>query len=101
MEYIHLFNTISECDTYYNGESYKEPCVSFTLENNEIKYNKVATHDYSKDYFTVKALGSGTITWYRQGMEVPSYRINGGEWTSNPQTGSYEISVNENDEVEF
>ena len=101
MEYIHLFNTISECDTYYNGESYKEPCVSFTLENNEIKYNKVATHDYSKDYFTLKAITSGNFGVEKRGYaeDVLKYRINGGEWVIAEGTVS-NLPLNEGDAIE-
>ena len=97
MEYLKVFDTEAQYDAYVNSGEYEIPNVSL-VAGEAVKYN---IHDYSKDYFTVKALGSGTIVWHRKSVEVPSYRINGGEWTSNPQASSYNIPVNENDEVEF
>ena len=97
MEYLKVFDTEAQYDAYVNSGEYEIPNVSL-VAGETVKYN---IHDYSKDYFTVKALGSGTIVWHRKSVEVPSYRINGGEWTSNPQASSYNIPVNENDEVEF
>ena len=100
MEYLKIFDTEAQYNAYANSDEYVTPNVSLVADET-VKYNIQQQHDYSKDYFTVKALGSGTIHWSRKGMEVPSYRINGGEWCSDSTVGYYDIPVNENDEVEF
>ena len=65
MEYLHLFKTKAERNYFYNNvNKYKEPCLARTLDNT--LDNALVTgnrlYDYSKDYFTIEALGDGTIT---------------------------------------
>lgn len=38
--YIHLYDSVTACTADYTGSSYKEPWVSYTDENGEIKFNK-------------------------------------------------------------
>ena len=40
MRYIHKFKTDSDFQEEYNGEKYKEPWASWTVENDEVNYNK-------------------------------------------------------------
>ena len=39
--YIHLFDTVNECSTYEDGQTYVEPYVSLTEETREVHYNVV------------------------------------------------------------
>ena len=61
MEYLHLFKNKAEHNYFYNNNNkYKEPCLANTLDNSLVTGNRL--YDYSKDYFTIDALGDGTIT---------------------------------------
>ena len=40
MRYIHKFKTDSDFQEEYSGEKYKEPWASWTVENDEVNYNK-------------------------------------------------------------
>ena len=43
MRYIHKFKTDSDFQEEYNGEKYKEPWASWTVENDEVNYNRGKT----------------------------------------------------------
>jgi hypothetical protein len=47
-------------------------------------YESELAHDYSGDYFTIKARTNGNIKWYNYGTlaQTLEYKINNGEWTS-------------------
>ena len=53
-------------------------------------------HDYTQDYFTIKMLGSDTITWNRADLY---YSLNGGEWTA--WDASNGLAVQNDDEIRF
>lgn len=44
-KYIHKFNTVSEFNDYRN-ENYKQPWLSYTVENDKIDYNEYSAEDY-------------------------------------------------------
>lgn len=59
MRYIHKFKTDSDFQEEYNGEKYKEPWASWTVENDEVNYNK-----HSERAITVKTfqvIGEGQL----------------------------------------
>ena len=71
MFYLHEFETISEFDAYYDGDGYIEPWVSLTVENGEVRFNKmpglelstekiVASQDAGTENVTVSSNGT---TW--------------------------------------
>lgn len=39
-QYLHPFDTDAEFEAAYSGENYKEPWVSYTIENEEVNYNR-------------------------------------------------------------
>ena len=41
--YIHLFSTTAEFNTAYTGTTYHEPWVSYTVQNEQVDYNKETT----------------------------------------------------------
>ncbi len=98
--YFHRFTTENEFYVRYNDSTYYEPWVSYTDENGGSAYNKGEeyTDIYTDMPFTIRALGSGNITW---GLETKTvqYSKNGGAWT-NMNSGTT-ISVVAGDEVQF
>ena len=59
MRYIHKFKTDSDFQGEYNGEKYKEPWASWTVENDEVNYNKRE----DSGVITVK-----TVKWVSEGQ---------------------------------
>ena len=62
------------------------------------------THDYSKDYLTLKVLSDGTIAWNSIGSgqaKTVQYSINDGQWVSITASTSTTISVSTGDVVRF
>ena len=39
-KYVHLFETQADFTAAYNGSEYQEPWVSYTIQNEEVDYNK-------------------------------------------------------------
>ena len=60
MRYIHKFKTDSDFQEEYNGEKYKEPWASWTVENDEVNYNKREDGGVIT-VKTVKWLGEGQL----------------------------------------
>ena len=100
-QYLKLFQTHPQYNTYINGDNVFEPNVCYCDNENEIHYNPI---DYSKRYLRTVALESGTI-----GFKIPaavtttnvtsiSYSTdNGTTWTTTNNTDTLvEISVNVN-----
>ena len=69
MRYIHKFKTDSDFQEEYSGEKYKEPWASWTVENDEVNYNK-----HPERMITVK-----TFQWIGEGQleEVATIEYNG------------------------
>ena len=62
------------------------------------------THDYSKDYLTLRVLSGGTIAWNSIGTGQAKgiqYSINNGTWTSITASTTATISVSTGDVVRF
>ena len=76
MEYLKVFDTEEQYNAYANSNEYEIPNVSL-VAGETVKYN---IHDYSKDYFTIEALESGTLTVNKFSMENIFYSLNDGEW---------------------
>ena len=92
--YIHLFETEDGFNTVYNGEGYKEPWVSLTMDVGRVNYNKTLL----EMPFTVEALGEGTLSW-NLGNRTLQYSKNSGEWSTMDNTTR--IEVVEGDTVSF
>ena len=62
MEYLHLFKTKTEHDSFYGGNKYKEPWLAYTRDNTLVTGNK--SYDYYRnEYLTIEVLDdSGDIT---------------------------------------
>ena len=58
MEYLHLFKTKTEHDSFYNGNKYKEPWLAYTRDNTLVTGNNI----YRNEYLTLSALEDGEIT---------------------------------------
>lgn len=69
--------------------------VTAVYSGNDLVWS-IGGKDYTKDYFTVKMLGSDTIKWARTDLY---YSLNGGEWTAWDSTNG--LAVVEGDEVKF
>lgn len=94
MNYVHTFDTKAEQIAYYKSSEYREPCLSYEKETNEVKFNK---HDYSKDYLTFEALENGTF----QFTNACSYSVDGGEtWISLAASTSTPV-VNAGEKIMF
>lgn len=98
-KYIHKFNTVSEFNDYRN-ENYKQPWLSYTVENDNVDYNCYTPEEYAflSVPFTIESLGTGTITW-TLGDKTVEYSKNSGEWTTMDKDTT--ISVVEGDEIQF
>ena len=70
-QYVKIYQTHAEHDA--DVESGNEPQVSHCVEENEVEYKK--PHDYSNDYLTFVALGTGT---FRHSSEA-NYSLDGGK----------------------
>ena len=61
MEYLHLFKTKTEHDSFYGGNKYKEPWLAYIRDNTLVTGNK--SYDYYRnEYLTLSALEDGEIT---------------------------------------
>lgn len=108
MKYIHLFDTASEFNEAYNGSSYEEPWVSYTEENEKVKYNKSEDEKLKDTPLTFVIQSDGNITWkkYQSSMtdKTIEYSKNGGEWisiTSDAGSSAPTISVVSGDTIQF
>ena len=61
MEYLHLFKTKTEHDSFYGGNKYKEPWLAYIRDNTLVTGNKSYEY-YRNEYFTLSALEDGEIT---------------------------------------
>lgn len=53
MKYLHLFDTKSEHNSFYVGNTYKEPWLAYIKDEGHMTYNK--------DYFTIEAIENGNV----------------------------------------
>lgn len=104
MYHLHSYLTDSEFQAAYNGSDYNEPWASYTIEEEEVNYNKTEQHDYSLDYLTFRVTSNGVIAWraYSGCTKTIEYSINGGAWTSiTSSSPAATISVSSGDVVRF
>lgn len=103
--YLHLFSTVSEYTEARESE-YIEPWVSYTLENEQVDFNKSEYEKLLETPLTFEITSGGNITWsYYDGMggerkdahATIFYKKNDGEWTEMPRT----LSVVSGDAVQF
>ena len=81
LRFIKLFKKHSDYEEYINSSDKTLPNVSLCDEDDEMHYEP-KPYDYSKDYLTFVALGSGTFTFEQKNSNVISYSTDNGEtWT--------------------
>ena len=61
MEYLHLFKTKTEHDSFYGGNKYKEPWLAYIRDNTLVTGNKSYEY-YRNEYFTLSVMENGEIT---------------------------------------
>ena len=109
MKYLKLFENHTGYEAYKSSQDYLTPNVSYCVDRNEVHFEKYV-RDYSKEYLTTKALGTGTISFnilYAMGTEYItsiSYSTdNGNTWITitnedNKESNlSIEVNVNDGD----
>ena len=80
-KHLRLFNTASEFNEAYNGDSYDEPWVSLTMENEKVDYNK---EKLIKTPLTFKCITGGNLSIKNENASYDrnfEYSLNDGEWT--------------------
>ena len=101
MAYIHKFQTESAFTESYNNR-YVEPWVSYTVENQMVKYNKTEKEKLLGTELTFEALTDGVIRYSKVYQALPvEYKKNDGEWTYFDGDSSIEIPVVSGDTVQF
>ena len=104
MEYIHLFDTVSHFEDQYDGNGYQEPWVSYTIENDEIDYNK---KNYREMPLTFEITSPGIVMWKASRAMSSAYKtiyysLNGGDWIPiTSSTGGVSFNVTTGDIVRF
>ena len=101
---MHLFDTVSAY-TEARENDYLEPWVSYTMENEEVNYNKSEYEKLLETPLTFEILSGGSLSWsyygsnnsYLDATKTIQYSKNGGEWTEMPRT----LSVAAGDKVQF
>ena len=83
-DYLKLFETHAEYQTYEQSGDMLKPNVSYCEDNNCVHYNPIP-YDYSQDYLTVEALEDNVEVSYHGGMGGYSVSVstdNGETWSS-------------------
>ena len=79
MDYLKLFQTHQEYETFVSGGTMVRPNVSHCVSENEVHYNP---HTFADEYLTFVAKENGTFTFTPQNSNVISYSTdNGSTWT--------------------
>jgi len=74
MKYLKKFETHDEYEAYKNSQDYLTPNVSYCVDLNEVHFEKYV-RDYSKEYFTIEALGDGDVYFkYQEWSPVETQR---------------------------
>lgn len=104
-KYIHLFDTVNEFTEKYWQDTYIDPWVSYTEENQQVDYERDSTNFEYKVPLTFKILEDGEVIWksgsdnYKKTIEVSK---NYKEWISiTSSTVGVTIPVKENDILRF
>ena len=85
MDHINLFQTNAEFNAAYNGSSYVEPWVSFTMENSGMSFNKEPEPAPSHDYVEI-----GGIKWATMNLGATAVTDYGKYYAWGETTGYYE-----------
>ena len=87
MRNIKLFETISAYTEARESE-YIEPWVSYTLENEEVNYNKSEYEKLLETPLTFETTSDGNIVWKlstntsdTSNTKTIQYKLNDGDWT--------------------
>ena len=97
MRYIKSYNNTTDLRTDLAAGELGHPYVAKI--NDTIDFNSIGT-DWNREYFTIKALTDGTISYsHKEGSNPMFYSINEGEWVET--TVSVDISVSKNDMIRF
>ena len=82
-EYLHLFSSASTFNDAYAND-YKEPWVSYTVENSGVAYNKKSVpptpHDYSQDYLTLVFQTTGSVFVNSYSTDIYLSKDSGQTW---------------------
>ena len=95
-DYLKLFETHAEYQTYEQSGDMIKPNVSYCEDNNCVHYNPYV-HDYSKDYLTIKSLeDNNEIRFYASTSDIRKTvsisTDNGATWTEYvPPTTTYGV----------
>ena len=111
MKLIHLFSSTTEYENMRTND-YKEPWVSYTLQDKEVNFNKSEYEKLLETPLTTIAKENGAISfniWKTMGTDMitsVSYSTNSGEtWTTTNNTNNkaenlaITVNVNEGDRV--
>ena len=102
--YLKEFSTTAEYEEYINGSEAILPNVSICDDTNDVHYKPEPPHDYSQDYFTMVAKGSGDIVFNSITEETSAntlqYSIDGGS-TWSTESSSITVSVTSGQKVMF
>ena len=97
MRYIKSYSNTTDLRTDLDDGKLDHPYVAKV--NDTIDFNSIGT-DWNKEYFTIKALTDGTISYsHKEGSNPMFYSINKGEWIET--TVSVDITVSTNDMIRF
>ena len=97
MRYIKSYSNTTDLRTDLDYGELDHPYVAKV--NDTIDFNSIGT-DWNKEYFTIKALTDGTISYsHKEGSNPMFYSINEGEWIET--TVSVDITVSKNDMIRF
>ena len=97
MRYIKSYSNTTDLRTDLDYGKLDHPYVAKI--NDTIDFNSIGT-DWNKEYFTIKALTDGTISYsHKEGSNPMFYSINEGEWIET--TVSVDITVSTNDMIRF
>ena len=97
MEYLRLFETHQEYETFVSGGTMVKPNVSHCVVENEVHYNP---HTFADEYLTFDALEDGTFT-FTLNKEVStdevqsiSYSLDGGEnWVTTDNVNNQIVTI--------
>ena len=90
-KYIKKFDTHSDYEDFIETEDFIKPNVSYCVNDVEVHYNQLL-HDYSKDYFTIEALESGTFNLFYDGTGN-SHSGEGSSYYRTPSLSYVEYSI--------
>ena len=106
MKYLKKFQTNAQYQDYITDKTAHKPNVSYVTDDGEVFYTPLPT-DYSKEYFTIEAVTSGTLKMtfdVSTGENNTYYSFDDGatwsRWSDIPVT-PFQLSLNQGDKVLF